>query len=104
MKTFVPFIVDPDAVARGYKPGRARFLMTFNRTAYAQIDAIAKELGIDIISFCRAAVARTITEYKAGPKPFLDAVAAVKMRAAEALTRDADDLARRAENAGNGGE
>lgn len=104
MKTFVPFIVDPDAVARGYKPGRARFIMTFNRTAYAQIDAIAKELGIDIISFCRASVARTITEYTADPKPFLDAVAAVKMRAAEALTRDADDLARRAENAGKGGE
>lgn len=104
MKTFVPFIVDPDAVARGYKAGRARFQFTLNRTAYEEITSVCKELGIDIISFCRAAVARTITEYKCDPKPFLDAVAAVKMRAAEALTRDADDLARRAENAGKGGE
>lgn len=67
------FIVDEQAVARGYRKAPKRFLFTLNAANWELIDSIAKELDIDAITFCRAAVRTMIERYKNDKEPFIKA-------------------------------
>lgn len=67
------FTVDEQAVARGYHATPKRFLFTMNAANHELIDGIAKELDIDAITFCRAAVQKVAAEYMIDKEPFIKA-------------------------------
>ena len=98
MKSKPRFILDEQSIMKGYKSAPKRFNFTLRNADRAAIDAIAKELGIDAITFCRAAVQKVIAEYQTDKEPFVKEVARVKHRIAERFglaARDADRLAQR---------
>lgn len=86
------FIVDEQAAMRGYRATPKRFLFTLNAANHALLDGIAKELGIDAIAFCRAAVAKAAAEYMIDKEPFIREVARVKKRIAEKFAFEVEEL------------
>lgn len=90
------FIVEEQAAMRGYRETPKRFLFTMNAANRELLDGIAKELGIDAITFCRAAVQKVAAEYMLDKEPFIREIARVKRKIAERFALDARDADRRA--------
>ena len=97
MKPKPRFILDEQSIMKGYKSAPKRFNFTLRNADREAIDGIAKELGIDAITFCRAAVSKVITEYQTDKEPFIREVARVKQRIAERFGLDAREADRRAD-------
>ena len=81
----------------GYRPTKSRFNLTFDKAYYAQAKRMAEDLGVNLITLCRAIVAAGMVSYKDDPVPFRAEAARAKARAAEAAERRARDIRREAE-------
>ena len=81
----------------GYRPTKKRFNLTFDTAYHAQAEQMAKDLGVDLITLCRAIVAAGIASYQYDPTPYRAEAARAKARAAEAAELRARDARREAE-------
>ena len=81
----------------GYKPTKSKFNLSFDRASHAQAEQMAKDLGVDLITLCRAIVAAGIASYQYDPTPYRAEAARSKARAAEAAELRAREARREAE-------
>lgn len=89
------FTIDEEAVQRGFRPCMTRISVTYDAAGRAAIDGVTKQLGIDALSFIKAAVQMALTQYQINPLPFMQEAARVQRRLAERLILDARENERR---------